>query len=425
MLDVYTKGRVSKISPEAPVPILIVEEKKFLPGGAGNVALNLRSLGAQVVAFGRVGNDLEGDRLKSTLEKHGISTSGIFSQNDYPTILKNRIIADSQQIVRIDQENPIQICEHIARKILDRFIVEIQTAQLIAISDYNKGFLSKELLQKVFRYAHEKNIPIVIDPKGEDFSKYRGATLIKPNLKEAKIATQISSDNELRGIADKILRVTEAQYLLITRSEKGMSLFTKDLQRDFFVESKEVKDVTGAGDAVLAVVSLAMANNIAIEDAIALANIAGSIAVERLGCVNVRLSELAERLLFQDTQNKIFSDSHLHVLQEALKEKKFCIIGLNPNEVSIPFLYEQLRTLKTNDADIKTLLYLQKSNEQISALFSSLREVNFIIEGNTDLMHLDELINPEEVYLLKQSQMVKLSNAEILLSKLQSAAVIT
>ncbi|GAB4186597.1 MAG: hypothetical protein Tsb0015_04550 [Simkaniaceae bacterium] len=423
MLDVYTKGTVQRISPEAPVPILKVSGKESLPGGAGNVVLNLRALGAEVVPFGRIGDDPEGNYLKELIAKDCVNVDNFCQQKNYPTTVKNRLIADSQQLVRIDQEAPLPLSKTLENRLLANLKKEIPKAQIIAVSDYNKGFLTKSFLKKIHGIANQHNIPIIIDPKGEDFSKYFGATLIKPNLKEARLAAKMAEGSHLEDIAKKLLKASAAKYLLVTRSEKGMTLFGENYAKDFSVNAKEVKDVTGAGDTVLSVMAFSMANQIPIEDAVQLANIAGGIVVERLGCVRVNLSELAERLLLLDTKSKIFSESHLYVLKEALKKKTFRIIGLDPEEVSLPKLYEELVALKQKDSSGKIILYLQSVNKQMSSLLSSLHEVDFVLQGNASLLHLEEMISPVETFVLEEDKLFQVNNPLSLLRKLQKASL--
>ncbi|HPE84940.1 MAG TPA: bifunctional ADP-heptose synthase, partial [Chlamydiales bacterium] len=269
MLDRYTHGKVGRISPEAPVPVLHVQREHSLPGGAGNVALNLASLGAQVFALGRIGDDLEGEHLKRLLFDQDINAQGLLTENNYHTPVKNRLMGGSQQMLRIDFEHTHPIADDLVRN------VALPDCDLIAISDYNKGFLTPTVLAALIKHGKELGIPIIVDPKGEDFSKYKGATLIKPNLKEAYAASKLPLDSSLNDVAKALFNQSEAQQILITRSSEGLSLFSDDNTHTHFpVRCREVQDVTGAGDTVLAMLCMALANDLELASAAHLSNVA-------------------------------------------------------------------------------------------------------------------------------------------------------
>ncbi len=297
LLDTYITGKVKRISPEAPVPILQVEKEESRPGGAGNVAVNLVSLGGEVTAVGRIGNDREGEGLKKALAKEGVNVSGLIEEAGYATPVKKRLIASSQQILRVDREKIVPIKKEIEEQIVSQLTRWIGRVQVIAISDYAKGFVSPFLLKKIIEIGVQKKLPVIIDPKGSDFTKYRGATLLKPNLSEAYKAAKMDEEESLDVVAADILLRSEIETLLITRSDAGMSVFEKGGRFDFPVRmKKEVKDVTGAGDTVLAVICAAYANGLPISQAAELANIAAGIAIEHIGCARVTVSELTQRL---------------------------------------------------------------------------------------------------------------------------------
>lgn len=309
MLDVYTKGKIERISPEAPVPILKVITNEYRAGGAGNVVLNLSSLGAHVHAIGRVGSDSEGRKLLKSLNQKGVDTSLLLAQKRYPTTIKNRLVAERQQILRIDREELTPLSSSLEDIVINNLQSILDQVHIVAISDYNKGFLSKTVLTTVIEKANQKNIPVIVDPKGIDFSRYQKATIIKPNEKEAYLAANLSFDSSLVEVARRIFQTSLATSLIITRSSKGISLFDHTLvQQDFPVHSKEVVDVTGAGDTVLAVLAICIANGIKLTQAIKLANIAAGITVEHVGCAQVKLSDLAKRLMKVDKKNKIFAE---------------------------------------------------------------------------------------------------------------------
>ncbi|MBI5273091.1 MAG: D-glycero-beta-D-manno-heptose-7-phosphate kinase [Chlamydiia bacterium] len=297
MMDAYVTGRVKRISPEAPVPILEVLHQRSRPGGAGNVVLNLLALGGSVIAVGRIGSDAQGEELRRSLQEKGADVEPLFVENEYQTPVKTRLIAESQQLLRIDREKVSAVSRVVANRACEKLEALIASVQVVAISDYAKGFLSNRLIEETIRIAKKYSVPVVIDPKGIDFTKYKGASILKPNLAEAYASVKAHSSTSLDEVARQIFKTASVDQLLVTRSEEGMSLFDQQGARiDFPVRTREVKDVTGAGDTVLAVISLAMANRLELPLAVQLANIAAGISVERLGCVQVGLSEIAERI---------------------------------------------------------------------------------------------------------------------------------
>jgi len=308
MLDMYTIGSVKRISPEAPVPVLHVKQESKRPGGAGNAILNLISLGMKVVAVGRLGKDLSGHHFLESISEEGVDTSGIIIDPDFRTPLKSRMIAENQQLLRVDYEDSKPLESKEEKKILKLLPELLSGVELIAISDYAKGLLTRPLLSDIIRLGKERSIPIIVDPKGKDFSKYKGATLIKPNLSEAIAAAGLGEEATLDQIGKKILKETEIEALMITRSKEGISLFNKKaLREDFPAEVHEVRDVTGAGDTVLAIISSALANGLPLADAARLANVAAGIAIERLGCARVTLDEVADRLSLRQKAPLVFT----------------------------------------------------------------------------------------------------------------------
>jgi D-glycero-beta-D-manno-heptose-7-phosphate kinase len=421
MLDTYTTGKVRRISPEAPVSILHVEKEESRPGGAGNVVLNLLSLGAEVKAVGRVGFDAAGEELRLSLEKEGANVDALLIQKGFRTPVKNRFIADAQQVLRVDTETITLIPEHLEQAIAEKIPELLEKIQIVAVSDYGKGFLSPFLLSALIDAAKKREIPLIIDPKGNDFSRYRGATVIKPNLGEAYAAAKLSPEKPLEMAAKAILKDAEIDMLLITRSEAGISLFNKNGEScDFPVRSKEVKDVTGAGDTVLAIISVALANGLDIKYAAQLANIAAGIAIERLGCVQVNLSDLAERLLECDVDNKIFDEEHLFALQQALRGKRFTVLGLESREGMSTVLFRSIRKLSVRHRhDKKLIIYIRDSDpdEEFVSILSSLSEVDFIVLKCESLKNLCEIIHPEEVFVIEKSKLISLAHPHALLTR--------
>ncbi len=423
MLDTYTTGKVKRISPEAPVSVLHVQKEESLPGGAGNVVLNLISLGAQVTAIGRVGYDIAGEELSNSLEREGVNIENLILQKGYKTPVKNRLIADAQQILRVDFETLTPIPEQIEEEVIARLPPLMDKVQIIAVSDYGKGFLSRSLLQKVIELATAKGIPVIIDPKGNDFSKYYGATVIKPNLSEAYAAAKLPPEAPLDQVASIILQTCGVEMLIVTRSELGISLFNKAGQQfDFPVRSKEVKDVTGAGDTVLSMISIALANKMEIKYGAQLANIAAGMAIERLGCARINLSEVAERLLEFDVENKIFDEEHLFALQQALKGKRYSVLGVDSKSGMSTALFRSLRKLSSRSAEKKLIIYVRDNDpdEEFVSLLSSLAEVDFIVLKCESLKNLCDIIHPHQVYIMEDEMLVALDHATALLTRVRN-----
>ena len=234
LLDTYTIGKARRISPEAPVAVVHVQKEEHRPGGAGNVVLNLRSMGCEVVAIGRMGQDHYGTLLLNILGEEQVNIDGMVVQGGYPTPVKNRIIAENQQIVRIDHELLTPLPEYLEQQIIDSLPRLMEGVKVIAISDYGKGFLTRTLLNALIEKARENGIPVIADPKGIDFSKYNGSTILKPNLSEAYAAAGLPMEAPLEQVAAKVLNNTQIDILMITRSEAGISLSLKRASRSIF-----------------------------------------------------------------------------------------------------------------------------------------------------------------------------------------------
>lgn len=398
-LDSYTIGKAKRISPEAPVAVINVEREEHRPGGAGNVILNLLSLGAQVIAVGRKGNDWAGQTFTNALENEGVNTEAIVLQEGYSTPIKNRVIADNQQIVRVDHESVVLLEESVEQGIIDRLDSLLEGVSVIAISDYGKGFLTSTLLTALIQKAKERDILVITDPKGKDFSRYRGTTIIKPNLSEAYAAANLPMTAPLDQAAASVLSQCEAELLMVTRSEAGISLFHKEgCRSNFPVHAKEVKDVTGAGDTVLAVLAFALANHLSIDEAAQLCNVAAGIAIEHVGCARVSITDLAVRLFQYDMEHKIFDHEHLFVLQEILKDTSFILLTISNISAITPSLF---RAVKEISAEKKSLLlYIEDSNpcDTLLEMLSSLHEVNYILFHPESLKALSDHATPEKVF---------------------------
>ncbi len=419
MLDTYTTGKVRRVSPEAPVSVLHVQKEESRPGGAGNVALNLISLGAEVAVMGRIGRDTPGELLLEALEGEGVDVSYLQRESGYQTPVKNRLIADAQQILRVDFETVEPLKEELEAELLSALPNAFKGVQTIAVSDYGKGFLSRPLLQQVMALAREQGIPVIVDPKGEDFSKYAGAFLLKPNLLEAYTAAKMPLDTPLHAVAHTLLEQCDIHTLMITRSESGISLFTRGEEAcDFPVRPKEVKDVTGAGDTVLSMISIALASGLEMHYGVQLANIAAAMAVEKVGCARITLSQVAERLLEIDVDNKIFDEEHLFALQQALQGKHYTVLGVSSTQEMSTSLFRALRSLSSTDVNKKLIVYVREApaDEEFVSFLASLDEVDFIVLESESLKHLCDVIHPHQVFLIEKEQLLTLDHASALLS---------
>ncbi len=297
MLDRFIWGEVERISPEAPVPVLRVTSESSRLGGAANVIHNIQSLGGRVTACGVVGREPSGKRLLEGLREIGISTAGVIPETGFQTIQKSRIIARprNQQIVRLDRENHGEIRKDVLQKI--RNFVERKAGQFdgIVISDYGKGVIHAELLKLIPALVQEKSLVCVVDPKKENFARYQKATLVTPNKEEASQASgiDIRDEGSLAEAGKRLLEMWRAQAVLITRGPEGMSLFRPDREVQHFpTEPRDMFDVTGAGDTVVAACALALASDASYEEAATIANLAAGLVGDEVGTVAVPLSKL-------------------------------------------------------------------------------------------------------------------------------------
>ncbi len=289
MLDKYIWGSVSRISPEAPIPVVEVKNETYCLGGSGNVGQNLSSLGARVILTGVVGEDKEGDWIK----KNSFDNRGIFTSEKRPTTVKTRIIAHHQQVVRVDVEDKKKIPPRLKEKILG--FIQKEPWDGLIISDYNKGLISESLIQRVLSFAQRKKLPVFVDPKEKNFHSYSPVTLLTPNHLEAEriIHQKCASDQEIEKAGKKILSRISAKYLIIKRGEQGLSVLEKRKKTVHIpARAKQVYDVTGAGDTVIAVSSLALLAGASILEASQLANTAAGIVIGKLGTASLTPEEL-------------------------------------------------------------------------------------------------------------------------------------
>ena len=296
MLDVYITGSADRISPESPVPVVSVKTRRFVPGGAANVASNARALGARVTLSGVVGEDHSAHYLLEQLELRDISYSAVVRDPSRPTTTKTRITAIRQQIVRFDEEETGPFSPVVRAALLASCREAMQTADVCILSDYSKGIFDIRFCAEVIVLANTRGIPIAIDPKSNDFSRYRGASVVTPNLKEAAEAAgyPIRTSSDLEAAAVQLLAQIHPASLLITRGEEGMTLFSEKKMHHFPALVNEVADVTGAGDTVISALAVCLAVGIPLDEAAELANQTAAIAVSHPGTWAVTAAELLD-----------------------------------------------------------------------------------------------------------------------------------
>jgi len=297
MLDRYIHGDVDRISPEAPVPVIRHARRYERAGGAANVAMNLAGLGCQTFLAGFWGSDAEQAELAGILQRAGVDTAGVVSSS-LPTISKTRIVGRNQQLLRLDIESREAPPEVEGRRLLDRTVELATKVHAVILSDYAKGALSTELCEAVIRAARTAGIPILADPKTPDFSKYSGATTVCPNLGELALATGISSreTDELLSAGQALVAEHDFQFLTVTMSEKGISVLRTGSRYHSPARAREVFDVSGAGDTVIATLAACLAGGLKVESAVELANLAAGIVVSKVGTVPIARHELVAAL---------------------------------------------------------------------------------------------------------------------------------
>ncbi|MFA5101078.1 MAG: D-glycero-beta-D-manno-heptose-7-phosphate kinase [Candidatus Omnitrophota bacterium] len=313
ILDEYVWGAVDRISPEAPVPVVWAKERKFVPGGAANVANNLRSLGAQVSLSGVVGKDHYRDIMLKELRIRGIDTGAVIAEKGRQTTLKSRIFAAHQQVVRVDWENVEPIRKTTEQKLDEYIAAALKKFDAVIIEDYGKGVFTNSLLSRIISLSRKLGTIITVDPKEDNFESYGGVTAITPNRKEAQNAVRylkmkdtrnafkvyhdaLVTDADIRRAGYAILNHLELDSLLITLGENGMWLFEKDRDAHIPTVAQEVFDVSGAGDTTIATFTLALCAGMSKYEAAVVANIAAGIVVGKLGTATVTRSELIERM---------------------------------------------------------------------------------------------------------------------------------
>jgi len=414
MIDHYLWGGCERISPEAPVQVVDISKETTVLGGAGNVINNLVTLGARVSVASVIGDDENGLELKQMLDNIGVNSDALISQKGRKTSKKSRIIAASQQILRYDKESKDAITEESASFVLDEISKNIAEYDIVIISDYGKGVITEKLSQDVITLSKKSNLNVLVDPKGKDYSKYRGASLLTPNKKEASEATGIVIDDEASlEKALTILKTTcDLDISMITLSEDGIAILQNEVEK-FPTVALEVFDVTGAGDTVIASIAFAFSAGKSIADSAKFANLAAGVVVGKIGSATVTLDEIemyeaslhqsnsdahiktfeqVENLIRRCRNNKrrvVFTNGcfdilhvgHVKYLQEAKSFGDILIVGLN-SDASVRELKGPTRPINTED--------------DRAYLLAALEAVDYVVKFSDDTPHeLIKMIQPD------------------------------
>jgi len=397
MIDHYIWGSCERISPEAPVQVVNVSREESVLGGAGNVMTNLISLGSDVSIYSVIGHDQNAKEMHRLLAETSLKKVTLIQEESRRTTQKSRIIAANQQVIRYDDETKKEISLSSEESLLKIFKQELSSYDIILLSDYGKGVLTSQLVQKIISWAKESNLPVLVDPKGQDYSKYRGATLLTPNKKEAILATNIpiTSKESLRLAIEKLQKDLNLKYSIITLSEEGIAVFDEKLNVIPTV-AREVFDVTGAGDTVLASLAVALSSGFDIVEACEFANKAAAVVVAKVGSATVTLNEIEEyehslnqgkseskiknfeaieriakrlkeqgrTIVFTNGCFDILHRGHATYLQKAKELGEILILGINSDE--------SIRRLKGEDRPINSL-------EDRAFLIGALESIDFVV----------------------------------------------
>ena len=350
ILDTYIEGKVSRISPEAPVPVLLEKGQRCVPGGAGNVAANISSMGAEVFLCGRIGDDIYGSKLRTVLNSFNIQTKSLLVSSTIPTISKTRVLSGNifasgaQQIVRIDNEVIEPLTEEEEKNVLQKFaaFAKEKSNCALVISDYGKGFLTKSLILNLIKLSKQFHIPIITDPKNEDVERYSGSTVIKPNLSEGRSLFKVISpgvlfssfEDEIKAVPECYLKYSGADNLVMSLSEHGVLAVGKDMKTKLHLETKalQVADVSGAGDTLVAFLAMGLAAKLSLARSTEIGNIAAGIVCGKLGTATLSSSEFLEtfkELSDATHPEKTISLKNLSALVQDLKSQKRKIVFTN------------------------------------------------------------------------------------------------
>jgi D-beta-D-heptose 7-phosphate kinase/D-beta-D-heptose 1-phosphate adenosyltransferase len=428
MMDRFIYGKVERISPEAPVPVFKYSHEKDMPGGAGNVVANLQALGCHVDFTGIVGRDEVGRKLARLLQNLGV-LGHLLKLKDYQTIVKTRLIAGSNHLVRVDFEETLPVVTQLLPRYKRILTHAVSKADMVILSDYNKGLLTPVTAQMIIELCHSMHKPVIVDPKGTDYSKYAGATLVKPNLKEFSEATGEKYNPKEENFVAKVIAGSQKLFdtyhienLLITLSEHGMIFVPSECPENVVqlpTEAKEVFDVSGAGDTTLATMGAALVSGASVKEAMKLANIAAGIVVGKLGTATVSAEELELAISQREVSNdgwqqkrKIITLAQAQTIVQNLREKgkkivftngcfDCCHLGHLHSFMQAKKLGDVLIVALNSDASIKRYKGPSRpiQDEKTRAiLLASLEFIDYIIVFEEDTpLHIVETLKPEVV----------------------------
>ena len=300
MLDKYVYGTISRISPEAPVPVVDIDRTEFKLGGAANVANNIKALDAEPVLIGVIGNDYDSKHYLDVMKMLGLSTAGIIKDNSRPTTAKTRVIAHSQHVLRVDSEIKDDVSGNTRKKIIEFFTKNIKSFAAVILQDYNKGVLTKEMISQVITLCRKFKKPVYVDPKFHNFFEFRDVTVFKPNRKETAdiLAMKIDGEESVKDAGRILIDRLNCEYLVLTRGEKGMMLFDKEKNKTVMLniptKARKVADVSGAGDTVISTIAVMLAGGANIIEAVMLANQAAGIVCEEVGIIPIYKNALID-----------------------------------------------------------------------------------------------------------------------------------
>jgi D-beta-D-heptose 7-phosphate kinase/D-beta-D-heptose 1-phosphate adenosyltransferase len=334
MCDVYLWGNIDRISPEAPVPVFESMRRQQVLGGAANVAANLQALGCEVHLLGAIGTDEAGQCVRALLQQQGLAATWLLDDDQRPTTEKTRLVAHQQQVLRLDKENRTPLSRELVACALGHIETLLPQVDGVICSDYHKGVCTPELLQPLFSMAHKAKRPVVVDPKAQDFTLYRGATVLTPNALEVERASGLHLDAPaaLPQAIDRLLQQSQAQAVLVTRGKDGMSLFhPPQAPSHIAVQAREVYDVTGAGDTVIAVFSMAFFSGLSLLEAAQVANLAAGIVVGKMGTAVVTREELQIALQHQTplANHKLLQRGEIVAVRQSQRQKGERVVFTN------------------------------------------------------------------------------------------------
>ena len=412
MVDDYIIGNVNRISPEAPVPVIEVTKEKRKLGGAGNVINNIISLGGKVKVIGCIGKDVAGNFIVNHFKNNKVNMAYFKQYKKCSTITKTRVVSKNQQFLRIDEEKKEPILDEYFDFLKNNIDSIFNKIDVLVISDYAKGAVTNKVCQYLIKEAKKRSIPIIVDPKGNDYSKYNGASIITPNLKELSdlYNVKLVEENDILKYGTKLCNDIDLDYLLLTRSEKGISLVDKNKKKiDFPAMAKEVIDVSGAGDTVVATVASLLSLDFPIDDICKLANLAASIVVSKFGTATVSINELmssivsngeyklqninslkyiineqrekGKKIVFTNGCFDLLHVGHLYSLKEAKKHGDLLVVAVNSD-----------KSVKRYKGDERPII---NENDRI-ALLCALEIVDYVILMDDDNpVNIIETIKPD------------------------------